>query len=88
MGICHSTIKTRTGLSMSRKLEQYSEPSSPYLALNAVAQFIQTIAGTWDTCSHSQKAEILEATARVTASVTEVLAENLERSKPISERNN
>ena len=73
---------------MSRKPEQYSEPSSPYLALNAVALYIQTIAGTWDTCSHSQKVEMLEAMAHLTASVTEVLAENLERSKQTSDENN
>lgn len=66
---------------MSRKPEQYSEHNYPYLALNAVAQYIQTIAGTWDTCSHSQKAEILAATERVTAAVTEVLVENLERQR-------
>lgn len=73
---------------MYAKPEQYSEPSSPYLALNAVAQFIQTIAGTWDTCSHSQKAEILATTARATEAVIEVLAENLERSKQTSDENN
>ena len=73
---------------MSEKQEQSYAPSSPYLALSAVAQYIQTIAGTWDTCSHSQKAEILEAMAHLTASVTEVLAENLERSKQTSDENN
>lgn len=73
---------------MSRKPEQYSEHNYPYLALNAVAQFTQTIAGTWDTCSHFQKVEMLEAMARVTASVTEVLVENLARSKQTSDENN
>lgn len=72
---------------MSEKPEQYLEASSPCLALNAVAQYIQAIAGMWDTCSHSQKAEILASMAQATEAVIVVLAENWERNKPISERN-
>lgn len=85
MGLCLSTIKIRTGLNMSRKPEALSAPNSLYLALSAAAQCIQTIAGTWDTCSPSQKAEMLELTEQVTASVTALLVANLAQSKLISD---
>lgn len=62
---------------MSEKPEQYSEHNSHYLALSAVAQYIQTIAGTWDTCSLYQKAVALRTMAQHIDAVTEVLAESL-----------
>ena len=72
---------------MLRKPEQYLGHSSHYLALNAVAQFIQTTAGMWDTCSTSQKVAMLETMARATEAVTEVLAADLARSKQTNEEN-
>lgn len=73
---------------MLRKPEQSYALNYLYPVLSAAAQSIQTTAGTWDTCSISQKAEILEATAQLTALVTEVMAASLELDKQISERNN
>ncbi len=67
---------------MLRKPGQYSEASFLYLALSAVAQYIQTIAGTLDTCSHLAKAEISTVMAQLIDRVTEALAENLEPKQP------
>ena len=72
---------------MLRKPEALSAPNSLYLALSAGAQCIQMIAGTWDTCSHSQKVEMLELMEQVTGSVTALLVANLEQSKLISDEN-
>lgn len=72
---------------MLRKPEQSYALNYLYPVLNAVAQSIQKTAGTWDTCSISQKAEILEHMEQLTALVTEVMAASLELDKQISERN-
>lgn len=88
MGLCHSTIKTRTGLNMYAKPEQSYALNYLYPVLNAAAQSIQTIAGTWDTCSVSQKAEILEATEQLTELVTEVMAASLALEKQTTSNDN
>ena len=72
---------------MSRKLEQSYALNYLYPVLSAVAQSIQTTAGTWDTCSVSQKAEILEAMAQLTENVIEVMAASLALSKQTSDEN-
>ena len=63
---------------MSEKQEQSSEASSLSLVLSAAAQYIQTTAGTLDTCSHYQKVEILTATVRLIELVTEATVGNWE----------
>lgn len=63
---------------MSEKQEQSLEASSLSLVLNAAAQYIQTTAGTLDTCSHYQKVEILAATVRLIELVTEATVGNWE----------
>lgn len=63
---------------MPRKPEQFSEASSLYLVLSAAAQYIQTIAGTLDTCSPLAKAEIYKRTAQLIGAVTEAQVESLE----------
>jgi hypothetical protein len=72
---------------MSRKPEQYYERSYLYPVLSAAAQSMLKTAGTWDICSPSQKAEILEVMEQHTAAVIEAMAENLAQHKRIEERN-
>jgi hypothetical protein len=73
---------------MSRKPEQSSGLNSLYPVLSAAAQSMVTIAGTWDICSHSQKAATLAYMEQLTVNVIEVMAENLEQHKQIKGRNN
>lgn len=72
---------------MPRKLEQYYALNSLYPVLSVVAQYTTAVAGTWDICSHSQKAEILANMEQLTAHVIEAMAENLEQSKRTPKRN-
>lgn len=66
---------------MSGKPGQYSKHNYLYPVLSAAAQSMTKIAGTWDICSHSQKAEILHNMEQLTAAVIEAMAESLEQQR-------
>ena len=73
---------------MSRKPEAYSDHNSLSLVLNAAAQYIQTIAGTLDTCSTYRKAEISTATVQLIDLVTAAMVENSEQNLQTKRKNN
>lgn len=72
---------------MLKKPEQFYERSYLYPVLSVAAQSMLKTAGTWDICSVSQKAEILEAMEQLTENVIEAMAANLEQQRRIEERN-
>lgn len=77
----------RNGATTLGKHAPLYDHSSLYPALSAAAQYMTAVAGTWDICSLSQKAEILANMEQLTEDVIEVMAANLEHDKRIRRKN-